>query len=309
MAKIYPKVNDLKELQVTLAQMKLNNLSVGQDGRNRCPLKPFKSRTSRNQPSTSKFIFGPSVWMRSLIKPEKGRGLSYIDYSQQEFAIAGALSGDENMKSTYRSGDPYLAFAKLAGVVPENATKSSHPTERELFKQCVLGVQYGMGARSLALSAGVKLEQARQLLKHHKRVFADFWRWSDDIVKKAARKGYLVSRLGWKIHIKQKYSNERSIRNFLMQSNGAEILRLAISMGVDGGLSITAPVHDAIMLESSAENLVDDTDKAKAFMVEAGRQILNEFELRVDDEKVYWPDRYEDERGRAMWNAVGRYIV
>ena len=49
------------------------------------------------------------------------------------------------MIAAYRSGDPYLAFAKQAGAVPPGATKQSHSAQRELFKQCVLAVQYGMG--------------------------------------------------------------------------------------------------------------------------------------------------------------------
>ena len=53
------------------------------------------------------------------------------------------------MIAAYNSGDPYLAFAKQAGAVPEDATKESHAAERELFKTCVLGVQYGMGEETL----------------------------------------------------------------------------------------------------------------------------------------------------------------
>ena len=43
---------------------------------------------------------------------------SIFDFSQQEFAIAAALSGDEKMQAAYRSGDPYLSFARQAGAVP-----------------------------------------------------------------------------------------------------------------------------------------------------------------------------------------------
>ena len=41
------------------------------------------------------------------------------------------------------SGDPYLTFAKQAGAVPLDATKASHPKEREQYKACVLATQYG----------------------------------------------------------------------------------------------------------------------------------------------------------------------
>ena len=83
------------------------NLAVGADGRNRCLLSPFRSITSRNQPSNAHFIFGPSCWLRSLIQPEPGRAVAYVDWSQQEFGIAAALSGDTAMMEAYTSGDPY----------------------------------------------------------------------------------------------------------------------------------------------------------------------------------------------------------
>ena len=87
----YPQLQGLKDLRYILGQLRLSEIPVGSDGRNRCLLSPFASKIGRNQPSTSKFIFGPAVWLRSLIKPEKGKVLAYIDFSQQEFLIAAAL--------------------------------------------------------------------------------------------------------------------------------------------------------------------------------------------------------------------------
>ena len=138
MARIHTQIAPLRELRVALSQMRLTELAVGHDGRNRCLLSAFRARTGRNQPSNSRFIFGPSVWLRGLIRPEPGYGLAYLDWSQQEFGIAAALSGDPNMLEAYESGDPYLTFAKQAGAVPTDGTKESHPQEREQFKACVL---------------------------------------------------------------------------------------------------------------------------------------------------------------------------
>src|SRR5262249_31073511 len=107
-----PAIQELADLRNSISQLRLNDLAVGKDGRNRTLLSAFASKTSRNQPSNSKYIFGLSRWMRGLIKPPPGHGLAYIDWSQQEFGIAAALSGDPNMIAAYRSGDPYLAFAK-----------------------------------------------------------------------------------------------------------------------------------------------------------------------------------------------------
>jgi hypothetical protein len=140
MSKLYPELAPLRELRHSLSELRLNDLTIGADGRNRCLLSPFGARSGRNTPSNSKFIFGPSVWLRSLIQPACGEGVAYIDWVQQEFGIAAALSQDRNMIKAYRSGDAYLEFAKQAGAVPANATKESHSAVREVYKQNALGV-------------------------------------------------------------------------------------------------------------------------------------------------------------------------
>ena len=156
-AKAHACISPLRELRSALSDLRLSDLAVGSDGRNRCLLSAFRARTGRNQPSPSRFIFGPSVWLRGLIKPPPGFGLAYIDWSQQEFEIAAALSGDEAMMAAYHSDDPYLAFAKQAGAVPSSATRYSHKDKREQFKQCVLAVQYGMGPEALAAALDSQL--------------------------------------------------------------------------------------------------------------------------------------------------------
>ena len=102
----------IRELRTSLSQMRLNELAVGSDAHNRCLLSAFGSRTGRNQPSNSKFIFGPAVWLRGLIRPKPGMAIAYLDYEQQEFELGAALSRDKQMMHAYETGDPYLAFAK-----------------------------------------------------------------------------------------------------------------------------------------------------------------------------------------------------
>ena len=123
MARAYPAVAPMRELRSALSEMRLADLAVGSDGRNRTILSAFRSRTGRCQPSNTKYIFGPSVWLRSLIQPPEGYGIAYIDWCQQEHGIAAVLSGDSAMQAAYLSGDPYLEFAKQAGAVPADATK------------------------------------------------------------------------------------------------------------------------------------------------------------------------------------------
>lgn len=303
-AKRHPMlVGKWRELRHTLGQMRLSDLAVGSDGRNRCLLSPFQSRTGRNQPSNSRFIFGPSAWLRSLIKPEEGRAIAYIDWSQQEFGIAAAFSEDPNMMAAYRSGDPYLAFAIQAGAVPPTATKQSHKRERTLFKACVLGVQYGMGAESLAASIGDTLDVARELLRLHRKTYPRYWRWSESAVDHAMLYRHLQTVFGWRLNVGPD-ANPRSLANFPCQANGAEMLRLACSMMVERGSGVCAPIHDAILVEAAADSIEDSVRQAQAAMREASAIVLGGFELESDSDVVRYPDRYSDERGVEMWTTV-----
>ena len=303
MARANPRIAPLHELRSTLSRLRLNDLEVGADGRNRTLLSAFSASTSRNQPSNTRHIFGPSAWLRGLIKPPEGYGLAYLDWKQQEFGIAAALSGDAAMQEAYRSGDPYLAFAKQAGAVPPDATKASHKQQREQFKACVLAVQYGMGAESLAQRIGKPVIIARELLELHRRTYHVFWKWSDALLDETMLLGKVRTVFGWTIHVAAD-PNPRSLRNFPMQANGAEVLRLACCMATEEGIELCAPVHDAVMLAAPLVALEAHVARMQEIMVEASRVVLDGFELGTDVVIVRDPDRYMDDRGLVMWDTV-----
>ena len=302
-ARSHPRISPLRELRSALSDLRLNDLAVGCDGRNRTLLSPFRSRTSRNQPSNTRFIFGPSVWLRGLIKPPPGLGIAYVDWAQQEFGIAAALSGDVAMQAAYVSGDPYLAFAKQADAVPPDATKASHSAERELFKACVIGVQYGMEAQSLALRIGQPPIVARDLLRAHRQTYPRFWQWSDAAIDQAMLHGAIHTVFGWPVHVGDR-ANSRSLRNFPMQANGAEMLRVACCLATERGVEVCAPVHDAVLICAPIQRLEGDIAAMQSAMSEASRAVLAGFEISTDVKIIKWPDRYEDERGRVMWARV-----
>jgi DNA polymerase-1 len=304
MAKAQPIVAPLRELRGSLSDLRLNDLTVGRDGRNRTLLSAFRARTARNQPSNAKFIFGPATWIRGLIKPPLGYSVAYCDWAQQEFGIAAALSGDENMIAAYRSGDPYLEFAKQAGAVPFDATKHTHGIERDQFKACALGVQYGLEAAGLAQRIGQPVARGRHLLQAHKDAYRQFWKWSESAVDHAMLHGFLDTVFGWTIHIDAN-ANPRSLRNFPMQANGSEMLRLACCLGTELGAQVAAPVHDAVLVCAPDEDFEDQVAIMRECMAEASRVVLSGFELTTDVKVVRWPDRYMDEkRGRRMWDTV-----
>ncbi len=309
MARAYPKIAPLHELRVVLAQMRQFSLAVGRDGRNRCLLSPFGARSSRHTPQASKYIFGPSAWLRSLIKPAPGYGVAYLDWSQQEIAIAAALSGDKAMMAAYESGDFYTSFAKQAGAIPANGTKHTHKTERDLYKTCALGVAYGMGEQSLAMRTGKSPVEARALLRDHREVFGEFWRWQDQVEHQAFGRLVLHTVFGYPLHVDDG-TNPRTVRNFPMQGNGSEMLRIAVMAMQAAGIAVCGPIHDAALVEAPLAELDDTVAEARRIMMEASREVLSgRITVRVDAEVVKAPDRYRDERGVRVWESVTKLLA
>jgi DNA polymerase-1 len=313
MAKAFPEVSPIRELRSALSDLRLNDLAVGSDGYNRTILSAFRARTGRNQPSNTHFIFGPSVWLRGLIKPPPGHGIAYIDWEQQEFGIAAVLSGDQAKVAAYLSGDPYLDFAKRAGAAPPEATSKTHKPVRNQYKQCVLATQYGQGAEGLAARIDQPTIVARGLLRDYRETFRVFWRWSESIVDYAMSRGRIHTVFGWQLHMScdpTRPQNPRSLLNYPMQANGSEMLRLACCLGVERGVKICAPVHDAVLIEAPLDRLDHDIAVMREAMAEASRAVLGGFELRTEVKEVRYPDRYMDEdRGRVMWDRVQELIA
>lgn len=307
-ARCYPaQIGPIRELRHLLSQLRLHELAVGSDGRNRCLLSAFGAVTGRNAPSNSKFVFGPAVWLRGLIRPEPGMAIAYLDYEQQEFALAAALSGDVAMQAAYLSGDPYLAFARQAGAVPPDATKQSHPTQREQFKNCALAVQYGQGAESLAQRLGVPAWRGKQLLQLHRQTYPKYWQWSDQVELHAVLRGKLVAAFGWQVHTVNN-PNPRSVRNFPLQANGAEMLRLACCLATEQGIKVCAPVHDALLIEAPLDGIESTIAQAQQLMAQASALVTNGLVLRIEAKIFCPPHHYHDERGKLMWDTVWELV-
>jgi len=305
-AKSYPVIAPLRELRHALGKLRLSNLAVGQDGRNRTGLMPFGSKTGRNQPSNSRFIFGTSRWLRSLIKPAPGRALAYVDWSSQEIAIAAALSGDDALWEAYSSGDPYMAFAKQAGLAPEHATKATHKAERQRAKAVVLGVGYGMSADSIAVQAGLHIDEARDLLTRHKLSFRQFWAWATHNQNAGLLGMTLQTTYGWTWRAGFGTTvNPRSLLNWPMQANGAEMMRLACCELTERGVMVCCPVHDALLVEGDATDIDNVIAATRAAMERAGELVLGAGRIvKTDADVVRHPDRYTDDAGAEMWNRV-----
>jgi hypothetical protein len=303
-ASVYPELQALYELKTTLSQLRVQKLFVGEDGRNRANMCPFISKTGRNQPSSTEYIFANTSWLRHYIKPSPGMAVAYLDYSFQEIAIAAALSGDKQLQKDCLSGDVYLSFGKNIGLIPANGNKITHQKERDICKRCFLGTNYGQTAYGFASVSGLPEEQAQDIMKRHYMRYRTFWDWILSYIKSAQIDNCAKTSLGWNLDLCSGETKPNTIQNFPFQSTGSEILRLATNLCFGRGIKVIALVHDAVMIESSLENIDFDVAMAEKCMVLAGTSIIG-FPLKVAvDQIVRYPDNYIDKRGSFMYEKV-----
>ena len=141
----------MRELRHAPLQMRLAELAVGCDGRNRCLLSVFGSNTCRNQLLNTRFIFGP--FDRSAGSDQT---VAWTSSRLHRLRAAGVW----HRSSAFRRSDHALVLQQwrsLPGVWSAGPSISRIGTKacklnkaiRDLFKACVLGVQYGMGEVSL----------------------------------------------------------------------------------------------------------------------------------------------------------------
>ena len=252
MAGKYPHIEPLRELRYSLSKLRLNDLSVGSDHRNRAPLWAYGTKTGRNAPGASQFVFGPAKWLRFLITPPPGRALVHRDFCQQEVRIAAVLSGDSALLEACESGDVYLGVARQLGFLPDSLNEAERKAVRALFKTVVLGIQYGLGFRSLAARTGISLFEAGEILARLRARFRRFEDYAQSVRDYAGLHLEIGTPLGWWMQCPSGM-NPRTIRNFPMQSTGSEILHVTCVLAERRGIEVVAPVHDAIMAECPAD--------------------------------------------------------
>lgn len=227
--------------------------SVGPDGRVRPYLNPYGAQSSRSQPAATGFMYLKPAWMRALVQPAPGKFMAAIDYGSQEFFVAALLARDEAMIQAYLSGDPYLEFAKLAGMVPQNGTKAEYPREREICKSTVLGISYMMSkfglARKLTTDTGRPWteDEAQAMIN---TFYGVFWMLqSNQKYIEMAYKQYKHIELqdGW--YMWGDNPNMRSVGNMPVQGAGGVAMRKSVIMAFERGLYIPFALHDADYME------------------------------------------------------------
>ena len=298
-----PGIEDLHALKDSLGVIVRARLPIGPDGRNRPSLFPFCTSTGRN--AHAKSLFNAHAGMRGFITFPPDKIGVYLDWRTQEIGIAAALSEDRALMDGYSSGDVYHALAIMCGLTADRDVKhwkANNKPMRQRMKSLQLGINYGMGVPSLARGLDRHPLIASTIIELHKRTYPRYWEWKEERADTAMQDRELETQFGWPLYLSHT-PNRRTIFNFPMQGNGAEMLRLAAMRMCEAGIIPSMLVHDAILLEADNDEQIAH---AVEIMERAGSDVCNGFKIGVDVERMQIGGRFRDKRPTAekIWATI-----
>lgn len=275
---------------------------VGSDGMVRPYMNIYRAQSSRSQPSSTSFLFLKTGWMRSLCVPPKGKAIGAVDYSSQEFLIGGLLARDRKMIEAYASGDVYLAYGKQIGLIPKDGTKATHSIQRDAQKPVILGWQFWTTGYGLAIQlneiSGTNdwdNEKAQILLDRLDETYLTFSEFRKNQMDIYQSRRYV--RLLDGFYMFGDNPKFRSVGNCPTQGAGACVMRKAVQLAQDAGLTVIKTLHDQlfIMFDESDLSAMDTLRECmyEAFIFYFPERDKENAKLIRMDAKV-WSDSYKD---------------
>ena len=302
---------------------------IGCDFKQRPNFNPYGTKTGRNAPSATSFLFLMPKWMRLLVNPRKGRYICDLDAHSEEVAIAAALYNDENKREVYRSADVYMKYAQLAGAYPKDKpilTEDERESEkwfkeegwtqvRKIYKGGFLGMQFGMGGASLERRVRLSLpeEKRDEIFEGWGDSFVDSYRslFSNETecvtkIRQAytnQKKGVMLQD-GWRLGPDD--PNILSVSNFPVQGTGSVILRRCCELCDAEGIQIYATLHDAISFTGKLENMEREIDTARECFRRAAEDILGENLMVIGNPEIIKHDEnwIHDPSVPGTWNSM-----
>jgi len=217
---------------------------------------------------------------REIRKAFVARGADWVlldaDYSQIELRIMAHLSRDaELMKAFAEDADVHRrTAARIMGVRPEDVSDEM----RSRAKTVNFGIMYGMGARGLAQSLGIEVDEARRFIDDYFRGYPGVRRFIDDTIAKARREKAVTTLLGRVRQLPDITSSDRRAQAFAertavntpIQGTAADIIKTAMVV-IDRRLEerglrarMIMQVHDELLFDVPREEL----DEVRSIVVD-----------------------------------------
>jgi DNA polymerase I-like protein with 3'-5' exonuclease and polymerase domains/predicted P-loop ATPase len=252
------------------------------DGRIYGHLRIMGAVTGRMSSSEPNLQNMPSGAFRGLFKASEGCKILVCDYSQIEVRVGGMLADCDVLGDIFSKGiDVHRGTAaKMFRVSVDEVTKA----QRRAAKSLTFGMQFGMGARSIAKLMDCTVEEANGFIRLWKSTYPKVSVWRDAQAKIGSQGGLLTTAGGRTIYVNRGVSPS-CCYNYPVQGSASDVMYAAI-IELDRLLSWEdidcrpiAVVHDEIVMESADR----DVDRSKELLEMA---MLNGFKQIFPDGDV-----------------------
>lgn len=196
--------------------------------------------------------------IRQAFIAAKDHSLISCDYSQVELRIMAHLSQDKTLLQAFTEEQDIHTFtaAEVLGIKKEDVT----PEQRRYAKAINFGLIYGMSAFGLAKQLNIDSNAASQYIKSYFSRYPGVKDYMEDIVKIAAKQGYVETIFGRRLYLPQMQTKsfmqrkalERLAINAPMQGSAADIIKkamIAVEQKLPNTANLILQVHDELIIE------------------------------------------------------------
>ncbi|MBR4578889.1 MAG: DNA polymerase I [Oscillospiraceae bacterium] len=220
--------------------------------------------------------------LRRMFVAGEGCVLVDADYSQIELRLLAHISGDENMRAAFLSGeDVHRVTASQVFDIPLEQVTAE---ERRRAKAVNFGIVYGISPFSLSQEIHTSVAEAREYMDAYLRRFSGVRDYQKAIVEKAHADGYVTTLFHRRRYLPELKGNftmrsfgERVALNMPIQGTAADIIKLAM-VHVDARLRkeglrarLLLQVHDELIVECPEE----ERERVAALLQEEMEQVVS----------------------------------
>lgn len=258
-------------------------LLVAKDGRIHCRFNQCVAATGRlssSDPNMQNIPIRTELGreIRKAFIAPKGRVLISADYSQIELRLAAAIAKDKSFIDAFTDGADIhrRTAAEMWGVPEDQVTK----TQRSAAKAINFGILYGIGPRSLARSAGVSFDEARDFIDRYFVAHSGIASYLEETKLRAHADEFVQTLYGRRRYLTEINSGvpqlvaaaERMAINMPIQGTQADIIKLAMQRVADWlagsalDVQMLLQVHDELVFEASEKDAVEACERIREIM-------------------------------------------
>jgi len=267
--------------------------NVWPDGRFHMDLLQHRQVTGRLSSQNPNVMQLPKGMPRAMIIPDKdGWVVIKADFSQIQMRLVGWFSGDPvlNERLKYYDEHPKDEFGDKQDVHRLHANRfygdvRLDKTKRSLSKNMYYGIQFGQGARGLAVMYGVDEMHAQNFINFLWTEYPHTKRWRDGIINSIEERNYLrnpYGRLRWLWN--KNFATEAFIA--LPQMTEADMLfesLIELRKTLPSPARIMFPVHDEIVTTCPHE-MAEDVASMMVRVMSKPRETLDGFNCPAESQ-------------------------